>query len=275
LSGTATPGTDYAAAGTSVVIPAGASSAVVNITVLDDAAAEGDETVIATINASPGYIIGAAGSATMTIADNDSGSSLNVADLVVLNVTASPANPAPGQQVLFSATVKNQGSVATPAGSIVGLGFYVDGGPVTSWVTQPSLAAGQTVTLTANDSLTGSPYWTATAGNHTVLAIVDDVNRIGEVVETNNSLALLLPVGVTNGTSTNAPVVKLAPFNGHMKLSWNSISGKVYQVCYKTSLTNTTWTPLGSPVTATGNTSTYLDTMPAGNGVRFYKVQMQ
>jgi len=91
--------------------------------------------------------------------------------------------------VVFSCVVKNQGSVATPAGTIIGVQFAVDG------VTTPinwsdtdttSLAPGASVTLTANNGTNGVNYWTATSGSHSVQAWVDDVNRIGESNETNN-----------------------------------------------------------------------------------------
>ncbi len=272
VGGSATAGADYSAIGSTATFAIGSATAVVPITPVDDAAIEGPETVIATIATSANYTIGTPSTATATIIDNDSGSPVTVADLVVMDVSATPANPAPGQQVLFSATVKNQGTVATPAETLIGVGFYIDGGPVTSWFIQPSLAPGQTVTLTANDGITGSPFWTATPGNHTVLTIVDDVNRIGEVVETNNSRILTLPVGVTNAT---APIVRVAPQSGQLKISWNSVAGQVYQVCYKASLADPTWTPLGSPITATSTASSYLDAPASGTKMRFYNVQTQ
>ena len=49
-----------------------------------------------------------------------------------------------------------------------------------------SLAAGASVTLTANNGTNGINYWTATSGSHTVQAWVDDVNRIAESNENNN-----------------------------------------------------------------------------------------
>lgn len=56
------------------------------------------------------------------------------------------------------------------------------------------LHPGESVTLTAN----GGPAagtWTATAGSHTLHAIVDDVNRIpGEANEGNNRLERVLIV---------------------------------------------------------------------------------
>jgi hypothetical protein len=79
----------------------------------------------------------------------------------------------------------------------------------------------------------------------------------------------------TQGSNPTNPVVKLKMVDGKMVVSWNSVSGQVYQVCYKSKLTNTTWTPLGSPVTATGPTASYTDNpIPVGVQMRFYNVRV-
>ncbi|MCW1921347.1 putative Ig domain-containing protein [Luteolibacter arcticus] len=72
VSGTATAGSDYASAGTSVVIPVGQSSATMTITPLDDALLEPAETVTLTLLASPAYAFGATSAATVTLADDES-----------------------------------------------------------------------------------------------------------------------------------------------------------------------------------------------------------
>lgn len=69
-AGTAVAGSDYAAIGGIVTLAANASSASITVTALDDALAEADETVIATLLPGTGYAIGTA-SATVTIADNE------------------------------------------------------------------------------------------------------------------------------------------------------------------------------------------------------------
>ena len=71
VSGTATPDADYAAIGRAVVIPAGAQSVEVAVNPVDDAAAESAETVVLALGASPAYELGAAATATVSIADND------------------------------------------------------------------------------------------------------------------------------------------------------------------------------------------------------------
>lgn len=127
----------------------------------------------------------------------DSLSAPNLPDLIVTAVSMSPANVAPGQLATFSATVKNQGTAATPAGVIIGVQFDVDGIEV-SWsdTDTQSLAPGSSVTLTANSGPSGNSTWTATSGAHTVLAWVDDVNRIAESDKANNKLSVPLSVGI-------------------------------------------------------------------------------
>ena len=71
MSGTATDGTDYPTLGTSVTIPIGASSATVTLTPTDDAAFEGSESAILTVQANAAYVVGSPSAATVTIADND------------------------------------------------------------------------------------------------------------------------------------------------------------------------------------------------------------
>lgn len=124
-------------------------------------------------------------------------------DLVVTDISWSPANPATGNAVTFSAVIKNQGTGATTAGVINGVSFLVDGTQV-SWSDNntSSIAAGSSITVTANGGPSGSAVWTATAGSHTVTAWVDDVNRISESNESNNQFSKTLTVG---GTATPTP----------------------------------------------------------------------
>ena len=60
-------------------------------------------------------------------------------DVVVTSISASPANPAAGQAVTFSVTVKNQGLGSTPAGVVIGVSFWIDGSAV-SWADQDATA---------------------------------------------------------------------------------------------------------------------------------------
>ncbi len=71
-SGTATHVTDYANIGTSVSIANGQQTGTVTIDPVDDALVEGTETVILTLAAGTGYVVGAPNTATVNITDNDS-----------------------------------------------------------------------------------------------------------------------------------------------------------------------------------------------------------
>ena len=89
--------------------------------------------------------------------------------------------------VVFRATVINQGSAPTPNGITLGVGFLVDGGQV-SWSGghSASLLPGNSLLLSADGGPFGINYWTATPGTHTVTANVDDINRFAEGNEVNN-----------------------------------------------------------------------------------------
>lgn len=128
-------------------------------------------------------------------------------DLVVTSVTASPAAPVAGQQVTFTAVVKNQGTTASTLGVNHGVRFSVDGQPVT-WVgnnADVQIAPGQSMTFVANNGLTGTPYWLATEGSRQISTMVDDQNLIVETDETNNTLATSLTV--SKPPDTQAPSV--------------------------------------------------------------------
>lgn len=143
-------------------------------------------------------------------------------DLIVTSVSVTPANPVNGGLVTFNATVKNQGTAATPAGIQIGVAFAMDGGNVVSWSDNDttSLAPGASVTLTANGGPTpGISTWTATTGNHSVEARVDDaadVNRITESNEANNRLSKSFSVG--------AVAVSNADFNNSGKVDITDLS---------------------------------------------------
>lgn len=116
-------------------------------------------------------------------------------NLVVTAVEWGPVDPVGGQQVRFSAVVQNTGTAATPEGTITGVAFEVDGVKRTwSDTTTRSLPPGQSFTLTANYGPAGSATWAAASGTHTVRAVVDDVARIRESREDDNSRSAKLPV---------------------------------------------------------------------------------
>jgi subtilase family serine protease len=125
-------------------------------------------------------------------------------DLVVTGVSWTPTSPAADGAVTFQATIKNQGTAATPIGVVHGVVFKVDGVARTwSDTSTASLAAGASRTVTANGGPAGKATWPGTAGQHTVQAVVDDINRIKtESDETNNAS---MPVPLNIGPAGSRP----------------------------------------------------------------------
>jgi putative intracellular protease/amidase len=85
VGGTATAGRDYVALSGSVVIPAGATSAAITVTPVDDPTDEPDETVTLTLRASTAYQLGSTTAGTATIADNDEPAALKPVLMVIAN----------------------------------------------------------------------------------------------------------------------------------------------------------------------------------------------
>ena len=137
-------------------------------------------------------------------------------DLVVTDISWSPANPAPGSAVTLKATIKNQGDAPTPAGVKHGVLFTFDDGAAGSGIWSDahstSIAPGAWVTVTANGGSAGST-WKAIAGTHTVKAHVDDVNRIAEENENNNVMAKEIIVGTS-------PAPTRGDLNGDGSVDW-------------------------------------------------------
>ncbi len=124
-------------------------------------------------------------------------------DLILTDIGWSPAQPVAGSSVTFNATVKNQGLAATPEGTVLGIGFQVDGAPTAFWsdAHTAALAVGDSVILPVNGGVNGA-VWSALAGTHSVSATVDDVNRIPESNEGNNSFSKTISVGQSTTPSS-------------------------------------------------------------------------
>lgn len=119
-------------------------------------------------------------------------------DVVVTSLTYSNG--------VFTSTIKNQGTKATPSGVTIGVGYSVDGVYKTWGSRSTALAPGASATIGTN----GARY-TIPNGNHTIAAKVDDVNRFAELDETNNILSQAITVGVVD---TTLPTVSItAPAN--------------------------------------------------------------
>jgi Lipase/Calx-beta domain/CARDB/Domain of unknown function (DUF4114)/RTX calcium-binding nonapeptide repeat (4 copies) len=83
LSGTANNSTDYQTLPGTVTFTAGKDTATIDLNVIDDNIFEGTETVTLSLAANPAYIIPAAPSPSINIADNDTKPTVNISDVSV------------------------------------------------------------------------------------------------------------------------------------------------------------------------------------------------
>ena len=140
VGGTASPGTDYTALSGQVTIPAGATSATLDVTVQDDAVLEPDgETVIVTLTSidsgDTDITVGATDTATVTIDDNDS---------ATVSITANDAAAAePGDHGQFTVTLSNESASPTVVNYSVG-GTATPGTDYTALSGQVTIPAGAT-----------------------------------------------------------------------------------------------------------------------------------
>ncbi|MDR0865235.1 MAG: T9SS type A sorting domain-containing protein [Candidatus Symbiothrix sp.] len=115
---------------------------------------------------------------------NDAYVNLDVADpvdLIITDFSWTPVNPLPGEKVTFKATVKNDSEFASPNVKH-GVAFAVNGTVVTWSDTHlTSLAAGESVELTANGP--GDGTWTV--GKNAVYTVSAKVNDQSDITETN------------------------------------------------------------------------------------------
>ena len=100
--------------------------------------------------------------------------------ITVTDITWDIQNPEAGDQITFSATLKNQGDTASPAGTIHGVRFSV--GTLNNYFAwsdnyTQSIPAGGTATVTCNGGVDGAT-WTALQGDQTIIAWFDDQGRI-------------------------------------------------------------------------------------------------
>ena len=118
-------------------------------------------------------------------------------DLVVQEIHWEPAQPKPGEEVRFSITIANVGNAPTP--SIVhGVAIKVDDA-VVCWSDNyhGPLAPKASITVTTNSGPNGKGTWTCVPGTFHIEAKVDDINRIDEQNEQNNTRRVILSTGIS------------------------------------------------------------------------------
>ena len=111
ITGTATSGSDFQPITTPVVLAAGAASVAVAVTPVDDLAAEGPETVVATLNSGSGYFLAAPTAATMIIADDDLN---NPPTVTLVSPSATQIGLPSGLGLVLEATANDDGKPNNP-----------------------------------------------------------------------------------------------------------------------------------------------------------------
>ncbi|WP_316829641.1 Calx-beta domain-containing protein [Pedobacter aquatilis] len=205
VSGTATSGTDYTPIGTSIVIPAGASSATLSVPVIDDNIVEGTETVILTMTAatSNSLITANTSPVTLNIADNDTAT-------ITVAATANGAEPSTNGQFTF--TMSKPSSTATVITYAVS-GTATSGTDYTSIGTSVTIPAGQTtVTVSVpviDDNIaegTETVILTMAAATNNALITASATPATVNITDNDTSVASIAPgvngseSGPTNGT---------------------------------------------------------------------------
>jgi Calx-beta domain len=181
LGGTATSGSDYAAAPASpLTIPAGATSATITVTPIDDSVVESDETVVATLMAGTGYEIGTPSTATVTISDDE------------------PAEP-PEPVVTIEAT---DATAAEPANS--GTFTVTRTGSTTASLDVFYTVTGDATNGTDYTALAGSI--TIPAGQSTATITVSPIDDPDAETDEEVTLTLVDVAGYTVGTANSGTV---------------------------------------------------------------------
>ncbi len=170
LSGTATAGADYTAPSGSATIAAGATGVFVDISVLDDALAEGTETIVLSVTPGATYSAGN-GTATRYLADGEAAS-------VATQVRFSAAT---GSAAENAGTVNIPVTLSAAAAGPVTVEYFINGGT--------ALAAGVDYTLAAG-LLTFTPGETS---KNIVVAVSDDT------LDENNETLVVALANPNNG----------------------------------------------------------------------------
>lgn len=158
-TGTAAFGTDYTVVGLtvpSVTIPAGQTSVSVTVNALTDTETEGAETVVVSLAAGTGYVLGTSSSATLTINDVPVGAP-------AVSLSVSPESVVEGGSATFTATLSSAATAAINVPYTLS-GNATEGNDYTGTGTSFSFAPGATTAtlsvLTVDD--------TETEGNETL-----------------------------------------------------------------------------------------------------------
>jgi hypothetical protein len=256
LSGTAVNGTDYTRLGTSVTIPAGASSATATVAALANSTGANPETVVLGLSASSAYNLGSPSSATVSITTPP-------AALPVVTVVASAPH-------------------ASRVGLVEGAFTFTRTGSTTAALTVNYSLGGTATRLTDYRTLAGNMPLSITipAGAKSVALRIEPVPSTSYVgtetiiltLSTNPSYTVGSPNSGTITLAGNAvPTSSITATSTNVTVTWASTAGKTYRVAYQSS-TSGTVTNLSGLMTASSTTTSYIDTTANNTTQRTYVV---
>jgi uncharacterized protein YhjY with autotransporter beta-barrel domain len=225
-SGTATAGTDYTGGVASVTIAANATAATITINPTADSAVEANETVILTVAAGAGYLVGAPASATGTILNDD---------VPTATITVAPAstqeNGAPN--LVYTVALDAAPTSALTVNFTLG-GTAINGNDYASTGTSVVIPAGstsQTIVINPNSDGTiepdetviitlavGAGYIVGTPGSATGTILNDDFPSIAignaTVTEGNSGTTnMVFTVTLSAPAATGGVTFDIATFN--------------------------------------------------------------
>ncbi|WP_316736794.1 Calx-beta domain-containing protein [Pedobacter aquatilis] len=242
VGGTATSGVDYTSIGTSVIIPAGATSVTLSVPVIDDNIAEGTETVILTMAAATNNALITASTTpvTLNILDND----ISVASIAP-GVNGSENGPVNGT---FIVTLSNPTTANTTLTYTLG-GTATEGSDYTAITTKTvTILAGQTTATITIPVRTDN----IVEGTETVIATLTSSNN--PLVSASNSPATINIIDNTTSTVTVAATTNAAEpsTNGLFTFSLSNVSTTNTQITFSVGGTATSgvdYTSIGTTVT--------------------------
>ncbi len=219
IAGTATSGADYVAIPTSVTILAGDTDATIDVTVVDQALLEDDETVIVTLigtNDPDISIDGSANVATVTIADDDSAT----VSIVANDATAGEGTPANnGQFTVSLAEASDKDTIITYTLS----GSATSGADYTALTGSVVVFAGET-TATLNVAVLNDLIVEASETVIVTLTGTDDTDITVNLVSGNATVTIGDDDSATASVTASDPIASEPTDSGQFTVSMNKVS---------------------------------------------------
>jgi hypothetical protein len=268
VGGTATSGSDYTSIGSNVTFAAGSSTAAKTVSVLDETLVESNETVVVTLAAGTGYVIGSPSNATVTIQDDDA-----------TTITVAATDQLAGEPGTGHSTGTFTFTRTGFTGGALTVNFTV-GGTATSGSDYTSI--GTNVTFVAGSSTAAKTVSvlddTGVETNETV--IVTLAAKAGYVIGLPSSATVTIQSDdppVTSHLVGNPkgvlPVRITVSQNGHVHLSVSGRPGQHYQILASENLVD--WTVVGAEVANEAGSVEFSDENGTESTRRFYRVTPQ